>query len=407
LEQGNRVGLERMVEQWRTTGDLREKPQPGVPRDVAEDDLRTARQAGWEALAGFLIGSGDIRAVEAVGKRLADQPAAVRRAVMDSLWGTALGDLLERAPTEARAAVGDQVEGILGALVHDDRECNGNWGVVYKDQHVRVQCPLVADLAACTMMEYWPDRYDYDPVGPPRLRQRRLAVLRNVWRGRQGLPLLPVPVVPDVRSRDPGIQAALTRVIAAPEATTRQGELAVVEKAGLGALPWIEDRLRELPADHPARADLRGLADRLSNIVRQAEFRTAGRKAIPALAAAVAATEGKPLEGTTLVGIMVAAAKALAKGCGDVTVRADRLGDGTGVTLEVEATAVSGRPEGDMGVSLSVQAGPRQVLSQGSGGGRDLGNDADDYAEARRAFDQALATPHDGTFEIVVGLKFR
>ncbi len=407
LERGRKEGLHRFIKEWRTVADPNQRPEPGVPAAVAEFDLSIARNEAREAMAAFLLRAGDLEAVRVVARDLRDQPTPVRTAVIESLRGNDLADFLGRADPAIRAEVEKAMEGILTGLLDDGHRHYGSFGFSHRGRGVSLRDPRNADLAACCLASFWPDRYDFDPIGPTRLRERRLAHLKNVWRQRQGLPLIELPAQPDVRSREPGIRLILERIASNPHRGSQLDEMSRLEDAGLGALPWVEETLRGLPANNPARRDLEHFARNLANLVRVATLDSGSWKAPAELRAKLAELEGRPLNPERLIRLVVTGINALPEGTGEVALLADRLGDGTGITLELRVIPAPGDRGTSVASSFAVMADDRTIDWSSGSGVRHVYDDREDYAEHRKPFRTALAVPHDKTFEIRVRLEVR
>jgi hypothetical protein len=309
-----------------------------------------------------------------------------------------LDHLVERAPPAARADCEREIEDLLIKLLDDGYRFRGIFGVV--------DDPRIADRAARLLPAFWPDRYRFDETQPTRLRDRGIAELKNVWRRREGLPALEVPLSPETRSADPELARILERVRVEASSEPRADDLARLEAAGLGALPAVTECLAGLPGDHAGREALAALAHRLSNTVREVRLET-GEWSPPARLRNAAALEGRSLTSLALVELLVAAVEALPAG-GEVALVADRLGDGAGVTvtLRVEAAAASRDGAGVSRHSLVMAAGRLRGGSSGSGV-RSRYDDAAGWKREHEAFEAALAVPHGDTFEIRVELEIR
>ncbi len=406
LDRGRRDGLGIFVNEWATVAEPRERRQPGVPEPVRDFDFTIAQSDARCRMAEFLLASGDLEAIRTVGRRLMSQPVSVRIAVLESLEGDTLAETLERAKPEIRGHLEREFERMLGELLEDNHRRYGSFSFSYGDGFVTLRDPLVADHAACRLHELWPDRYSYNPKGPTELRKRRLAEVKNVWRKEFGLDPVEVPQGPDLRSKDPETAKILARLLEAGEQERKRG-VAQLETVGLGALPWVEDRLRELPEDHAARRDLVSLADRLSNLVREAAFETGRWEAPSELKNNVTGLTGKRLESAALIELVVGAVQAIPSRAGDVSLLADRLGDRTGITVRLRVQPATG----DLGVSvqsaLSVMADDRILYGSYGSGARSAYGGADKYEDFQKAVDRALATSRDKTFEIRVELRIR
>jgi len=180
LDRGRREGLDLFLKEWVQTADVR------------------------CAAAGLLLGSGDSDAVRTVGEGFMDQPQPLRMCVLDMIRWMSLEQILERADAASKPDIEKEIERILGLLLDDThRESGLSTSFMLGDRSVSMHDPLAADLAACQLVRFWPDRYDYDPTVPTRLRMRRLAHVKDVWRARFGLPPIELPAPPaDASHRD-------------------------------------------------------------------------------------------------------------------------------------------------------------------------------------------------------------
>jgi hypothetical protein len=250
--------------------------------------------------------------------------------------------------------------------------------------------PLLPGFGEMGQEFLWPERYQHDPEQPTGVRDREILELRNVWRAARGLPLLEAPLAPDVRSHDPEVPGALERWLAALDSEAKGKEIARLEAAGLGALPWVRDALESTALDPQARRYLEELAGSLTNIVRQATLETGGWKAPEALERKVKRLEGRPLDGAAFFELLISAHKALEGGTGAIELAAERHGDGKGVALRLRAerTEAPGGPSASCGGSVSTPAGSLGFWPA---------------SFSRRYLlevETALETPHDGFVEI-------
>lgn len=407
LDRGRQEGLVHFKKEWRTAAAPKEKRQPGVPKAVADFDFSIAQGNARQAMARFLLASGDPEAVRIVGKDLLRFPSRVRYAILESLRYGELADFLKRAAPKKQAEIEKELEGILVLLLDDSHRHGGSFGVSAPGGSATLRDPTTADLAATTLFSWWPDRYSFDPRGPSRLRERRILGLKNRWRERNGLGPIKIPPFPDVRSKDPEIPKQIDRIVGAADGDRRKTEAARLEEKGLGALPWVEDRLKVLPKDHPARRDLEVLAGRLSLIVREAKFYPGSWKAPKGLRTSIARLQGRGLDSKSLIDLLCEAAKALPEETGNVTLEADRLGDGTGTSVRLEALPA----RGDRGVSVTartlVTSGGRSLAGSYGNGVRDRYDDPSDFADTLEAIDKALAGSYGQTFEIRIELRIR
>jgi hypothetical protein len=407
LQRGRRDGLEFFKAEWQHADTLKERAAPDVPEAVADFDLAIAQGQACEAMADLLLSSGEREAVTLVGRDLMKRGPAVRDAVLDSLRATSLTELTERADAAVKVDVENAVEDILAQLLDDLRVRLGYYGFSHGDNHASLTNPRTADLAACTLAEFWPNRYHFDPVGPARLKDRRIAVLRNHWRERRGLAALPVAAVPDMRSQDPEVRATLERVIGAANADDRRRELVRLEASGLGALAWIEERLPQLPEGHAAVVDLKTLASTLANTVAEVQFDVGDWEAPLALRSSVTELKGKPLTSNAAIGLLLRAVEALPQRSGDVLLSADRLGDATGVNVQLRAAPATGERGVSVNADLSVVADGQTLAGSHGSGVRAAYDKPDCYEDVVMAIDKALALPNDKAFEIRLVLQLR
>jgi hypothetical protein len=372
LDRGDRHGLDVCLQEW---------------RDAMSSRETTFDEA--QAMAGFLLASGDLDAVRAVSDGLVKHPVRVRLAVFESLGEAELKGLLQRAKPEGRTDIERELERILGLLMDETHRQYGSFSFRHGADHVTLTDPLLADRAACQLQEFWPAVYPYDPKGPTRIRERRLIDVKNVFRNRFGLDPIAAPALPDVRSRDPLIPKAVQAL-----------DLPRLEAAGLGALPWIEDRLKERP-----QGDLAELARELSNIVHKASLETGTWEAPRDLREMIAGMEGKALNPREVVGLVILSLGALPSKQGDIELRADRLGDGTGTTLTLRVMPGAGRGGESVDSHLSVEADGRTLMGSDGTGFRSIYGTPARYEDMRKAIEKALGTSHAGTFEIRIELE--
>ncbi len=387
LDRGRREGLARCIAEWATAGD---------PKESAAPDERTR----------FLLGSGDLEVLRSVARDLMQRSPPVREAVAKALLFESLETLLARAAPAVRADVERVIEGILVQLLDDRQRLSGSYGFPFLEGYVQLVDPRASDFAGCALASHWPDRYAFDPRAPTRARDRGLLEMKNAWRVAEGSPPIAPPELPELPSLD-AAQARLLDRLVSGESGDPVADLGRLETAGLAALPGIEDRLRALAPDHPARESLRALADRLANLLGRVECSGIASERLGSLRALLDAMRGKPLDVDGIGRVLLAAIQALPGTCGDLSLRIDRLGDGRGVSLQVEL-APSPCDDGkivDRYVAITVNG---RTLEIGGGPGlRPRGNDRIDVDDQRRNLEAALATHHDETFEILVELRLR
>lgn len=404
LDRGSRYGLDIFAAAW-ATGLLPEETHPEVSPKVAEFDRASANQAAWASVTDFLLKSGDVAVVMSVGQDLLKRPSSIRRVVLDTLRHSELQEFVERAAKSARETIEKSVEKALVELLEDtDCHVGTSYSFNYRGAWISLQDPRTCDLAACSLSSYWPCRYDFDPIRPPRGRDRQNVSLRNLWRKGQGIPLLDVPAVPDVRSHDPEVKASVDLILASGEERIRKTEAARLEKAGLGALPWVQDALRGLAKGHLARADLEELANRLATIVSCALFDSGTWEAPAALRTKVSELKGKRLDAEKIGELLRDSYQALAGSNGEIELVVDRDTGGIGIGLALRITNSGGTPGDGTAHRYCVNVGGKSLGNSGGAGTRDWIAE-DDHKDEREAAEAALGARHCEVIEMLFWLE--
>lgn len=405
LARGRDDGVQVFIREWSTAADPRERPQPGVPKSVRDFDLRIAKDEARGAMAALLLQCGSPDAISTVAKGLAEAPARVRAAVVEAVLGHDVESLLQYAKPDHRPGIEQGIEDILATLLSDHNGMGGSRGMRLGDTWVSLLNPRTGDLAALAMSALWPERYAFDAKGPSTLRDRRLRQLENVWRARKGKDPLPVPPVPDVRSKDPRVRALIASLRDAEDAAQRASIASQVAETGLGALPWVEDTLRALPSDHAARADLDALANRLARVTRAVAIKAKDWKPPPSVQKRIVETEGRALTPDLLAQLFKATTDAFSGARADVALTVEYLADSNGVAITLTVSPLPGAAGvSQCNRSLFATANGRQVHYSGAGGTREAMTDPADWAEV---LEELLAAPRGQTCELRVEVELR
>lgn len=372
LDRGRREGIPVIVEAWK--GWL--TAFPGVAELSEEKDYqRGNRIREWSELTQFFLKAGDPDAIREIGARWAELPALVRKGVLEAFWRTGKKDLARLATTAEKERALKEIERLLLDML-EDRERTKN----------RRHC----DEAASYLAEFWPDRYRFDENATHRKRENVLAGWRQD-KERARIHRAPVEKCPD-------IEKAIDRVVAAAEDSTRTVELENLVKRGLATLPPVLAKLRSIPGDHPSRPAIDVLANRLSNFV--GETHLIGN-APAELTSTLESLAGRPLTPDLIIELAMAGWKALPDSDGAVEVVVDRIGDGTG--LRVDLLLQPGRTTGKFVRELVVIRSPRRSSDERSER-RPRGEieKPDGLREARTLLRNALSIPHDRPMEAVL-----
>src|SRR5262249_49315021 len=154
------------------------------------------------------------------------------------LSGEEDGPGFQRIPPRdpARAAVA--IEALLVAALDDPEE---------SEKSKEFPETRVCDAAAQVLNRLYPKKYSFDPSAQPKVPNRQLVIMKNVWRSAN--PLSPLPL-PKVKRIAPVPEDILRPVLERYLAAAGDQRLVVrneIEKLGLGALPSILDRRDKAP----------------------------------------------------------------------------------------------------------------------------------------------------------------
>jgi hypothetical protein len=292
----------------------------------------------------FLSGSGDVHAIEALGKRWKERTVDVRLDVVRYLAGVGRPDeeASKKLTEETRVALRAKAEEILIAALDDTDERTGmssGWtsnGKGYSD-------PRVCDAAGDMLTAYWKEKYTYDPSAPLATRDRDRVRLKNVWRAEHGLPPLDVPGATVLAPASDEETTPLLAKLIDGNAAEQDEAARKLEALGTHALAAVEKRAGELAAGE-SKARLIALAQKLASTVTEVAI-APGSKLAPELGHALDELKGKPLEARRFIGIVTKFMATAKPGQGGLKLGAHRVGDGTGVRLTLELAAPSGGAE--------------------------------------------------------------
>lgn len=346
LARGRTEGIATFIAMWQEPSLIVEKQNPGVPEAVVNFDQAMVTQRARRDLVRFLLSCGDPAAVSLVTTGVMKQPAEVREVILFSMFDSTLSSLVERAKPDHVGLVENAIESALAHLLDDKTVWTGSMFRNIDGMKFDLDHPRHCDIAACALSAYWPERYSFDSSGPGRLKDRRLVTLQNVWRQRQGLPSLPVEV--------------------------------------------------EQPSG------------RHGNVVTMVTFTGDEQQPMPDLRRRVESLRGKPLTGASFVDLLLAALGSLPGRTGNVVLLADRIGDGSGVHVDLAITPWSSKGDEDNVSSLSwLCAGDRRLEASSGGGARSSYSDPEDYQDQIIAMDKAISLPEEKTFEFRIELQAR
>jgi hypothetical protein len=180
-----------------------------------------------------------------------------------------------------------------------------------------------------------------------------------------------------------------------------------LEAAGLGALAWIEEQLSRLPEGHSASADLKAMAARFANSVSEISFDAGNWDAPASLRSQIAALKGQPLTSEAVINLLLKAIESLPDRKGSVVLIADRLGDGTGVGLQLRTIPGNDDAGTSVDADLKVVADGKSLEGSHGSGTRDYYARLDSYQHVAKGINKALTLPNNKTFEIRLELNFR
>ena len=406
LAKGNQEGLRAIQRAWRSGSAHRGVRDPSVPEAVADFDYAISLGEGSKATIEFLISAGDFDALDCVASSVLMLTPNDRRTVLDAIRYEHIDGILKKAPDVSKPKFESLVEDMLAGMLDDNYRERGwsSHGASYRGKSGQLLNARTSDLAAVALAADWPDRYDFDSTGSVKSRDAGIVDVKNRWRKSRGLPELPPRKPRDLRSNDPEIPRIVAQLVASSSPEEVQKDRTKLESMGLGALPWVEDKIRELPADHPAQKELGALAGDLANYVREVSVVADGWDFPPALASRAKAMKGARLESRVTLQLLLDAFAALPNGLGTVEISADRVGDGTGVAVKIVATPGESRGKNRVESWRSIVADERDLLGSACGWNPGTVTKIEHHWDEMNSIDEALGCERDKWFRIVIGV---
>ncbi len=323
-------------------------------RSAASGEPGVAPLTDQREIVDALLAVDEPEAIEALADGFAERPLAIRTKVIDDLGHgfrmnpfrdtSGMSLLAASEPTEAA------IEALLAAALDDDEEDHAFW--------------TVGDRAVATLAARLPDRYTAPDVSAgPAARRRARATARRAFRRARGLPELPAAPATTAPAVAPGtIEPLLDRLLDAGSETARAAIEERIVALGLGALPAV--RARTEAPDAASRATLEALERRLGVIVRTGRVTSRSRPPGDALAARLAALEGRPLDADRLLDLHDELLRAPPPDVGRFRIGVDRdEEDGLTVSLSLRAADPDGDTDGD-----SVEVAGASLWAMGFGG---------------------------------------
>ncbi|MGA2068723.1 MAG: hypothetical protein ABSG86_27390 [Thermoguttaceae bacterium] len=409
LQRGRSEAIPAMIGLWETVS--ARSPDAEKKGRVRPGELPSYE--GTEEVVGFLAQCGDPAAIDALAKHMR-RHGIDRRIAIVSAFGTSgsFGVISSggggglrpgRAGASQKGEVEKAIERLLVAALDDTEQregMSGSWG------DKSFQDPRVCDLAAHTLAERLPKKYDFDLSAALGERDRQRLLMVNVWRKGQNLPAIPLPkpkrIAPvTAATTDP----LLAKLVEARSAEQRKQAIAELQRLGLPALPAVRQRLASLDPKHSARTELEPLAASIASIVSEVTFTEQSASPPDSLRRLLEDAKGKPLTGKGFVGVLLAAAKDLPAGSTGVRLWAIRNGDDTGVTLRVELTKGPAGGEvwingGGWATSEAVTVGRKSIHGSSGGSSSDHGLTAEGHRDLVRSVDEAVAATPDKAFMV-------
>ncbi len=294
-----------------------------------------------EDIMELLVKVGSEDTLRALSEDLPQVPALLRTTLIASLQfrDEQFGYFLNVKTTPLSLEAARIAEKLLAQLLEDAADSGTD---VSDDPMTRV-CDHAAALA-----ELWPPDYTFDLDAPLDKRNFQLAVVKNVWRGKQGLPALPLPELKPVqRLPEATTKAALAKVIAATSAAGREAALKELESLGLPALPAVLETLAALPEQHASREPLQRLAQRLANVVSDVQLAGELSTVDDEFRERVDALRNRPLTSKSFVALLTT--RPLPRKTAGIKVLAERAAAYYGIQL----TVILVKPQSRLGIDES------------------------------------------------------
>ena len=378
LERGRQEAVALLAAEWRKLD----------PEKVDSFESR-----GPERLQAALCRCGSEKAIAALAAKWKQGPLEWRHRSLETLRETGKDFAQKPFTPTANKAVEDLLMSCLG-----DRE---------EGYRRRRTC----DLAASVLAVRWGDPKLFDLSAPLSVRNRRIVIVKNVWRKREGMSLLPVPEVRKVAAASEAVLAPLLKTLVESSSATPQGEAsAALMRLGLGALPRATRELASLPKDHLAHERLSKLTRRLACIVSDVSFSDDSVARPADMREAAELLKNQPLSEKAFVQLLITLHSLVPANSGGMAIALDRDGDDTGIQLEIR---VLPRRDPIPGGSVHLRRHEEvvvdgQELSNGGSTTVGIGQetrfewDAADWQQLVSALQKALETPPEKQFQVRV-----
>jgi hypothetical protein len=314
--------------------------------------------ASWaSSIARFLANCGELKGIQTLAKDLHKHPVTSRLHVIAALSGEEEEPGFKRIPPRDPAKAAVAIEALL---IHalDDREESGDSESFPETR--------VCDAAAHVLNRLYPKKYSFDRSAHPKVRDRQLVIMKNVWGSANRLPALPVPEVKRIALIPENTLRPLLDKYLAAAGDQRLAVRNKIEKLGLGVLPSILDR-RDKASVKSEQAAWNDLAKRMSCIVAEVEVGERWAKPNEDPQKRLELLRGKPFDAKLLLAVMGRFLKDLPRNGGGIRVVAVRGGDSTGFSIRFDFTAKpkdAKGPPSQWGFSESVKIGRGVVYNQ-------------------------------------------
>jgi len=190
---------------------------PAGQRHNTGNEATAYNEAGM--VIAFLAASGDVAAIEALGRNIEQSPVDVRWAVVRVFLprgnggGSGSGRSVSRLDADIAelpgGAAGTAIERLLVAALDDTArryDMRGSWnGITWED-------PRISDMAALVLSTRWPAKYRFQWVADVRQCDLQIAAMRDTWRRENGAAMAPRQFAVDVPPEKWAAAAALDLV---------------------------------------------------------------------------------------------------------------------------------------------------------------------------------------------------
>ncbi|WP_020472645.1 hypothetical protein [Zavarzinella formosa] len=313
------TGLKSLVREWKQIPD----------KDI---DWREDRWA-IIGLANALIQSGDPATIRLLGEEMSFLEGLVRSFVVNQL--RVVEDDLRKNPLTKEAT--EAIEDVLVKIMSDQERVHSYSS---RANGKSVNEPMIGDLAAEALAQRLNQPKLFDITGPMQIRERQHLEIKNIWLKKRGKEPVPVPaprrITPAPEAR---LEPLLKAMLAAKTPAEQKQASSALAEIGLPALPAVRKLLASLKPDHPAHAEVKSLAVRLSLIVAEVRFASDSAKPNEATRARVEAFQGKTLTEGTVMDLLKETARSLPEGSRGLKITLERIPDDSGVLLVVTLIA--------------------------------------------------------------------